>query len=115
MESLVSAILLAGIGLGAMAAGYRFYSKFIAEHIYQLDPDFETPPHTLRDDIDFIPTNRVVLWGHHFTAVAGAALLTFAMAFALFDEVTSVDLTGALLCVPVLAYLIHLWLLPRKG
>ena len=53
--------------------GYRFYSKFIAQHIYQLDPDFETPAHSMRDDVDYIPTNRIVLWGHHFTAVAGAA------------------------------------------
>ena len=56
-----------------MFVGYRFYSKFIADKIYQLDPDFETPAHSMRDDIDYIPTNRVVLWGHHFTAVAGAA------------------------------------------
>ena len=69
----MSAIVPALIGMIAIAGGYFFYSKFIAEKIYQLDPDFETPAHTLRDDVDFIPTNRVVLWGHHFTAVAGAA------------------------------------------
>ena len=69
----MSAIIPALIGMVAIALGYFFYSKFIAEKIYQLDPDFETPAHTLRDDVDFIPTNRVVLWGHHFTAVAGAA------------------------------------------
>ena len=69
----MSAIILAVIGLMAVALGYRFYSKFIAEKIYRLDPAFETPAHTMRDDVDFIPTNRVVLWGHHFTAVAGAA------------------------------------------
>ena len=57
----------------ALYLGYRFYSKFIAEKIYQLDPSFKTPAHAMRDDIDYIPTNRVVLWGHHFTAVAGAA------------------------------------------
>lgn len=69
----MSAIILAAIGLGAMSLGYRFYSKFIAEKIYRLDPDFETPAHAMRDDVDYIPTHRVVLWGHHFTAVAGAA------------------------------------------
>ncbi len=69
----MSAIVPALIGMIAIALGYLFYSKFIAEKIYQLDPDFETPAHALRDDVDFIPTNRVVLWGHHFTAVAGAA------------------------------------------
>ena len=56
-----------------MFLGYRFYSKFIAEKIYRLDPDFVTPAHALRDNVDFVPTHRVVLWGHHFTAVAGAA------------------------------------------
>ena len=69
----MSAILLAGIGLGSLFVGYKFYSKFIAERIYQLDSDFETPSHTMRDGLDYVPTHRVVLWGHHFTAVAGAA------------------------------------------
>jgi carbon starvation protein len=69
----MSAIVLAAIGLGTMFLGYRFYSKFIAEKIYRLDPDFETPSHAMRDDTDYVPTHRVVLWGHHFTAVAGAA------------------------------------------
>jgi carbon starvation protein len=59
--------------MSLMLVGYFVYSKFIAERIYQLDPDFETPSHALRDDVDFLPTNRFVLWGHHFTAVAGAA------------------------------------------
>jgi carbon starvation protein len=69
----MSAILLAIAGLSAMFLGYRFYSKFIAEKIYRLDADFETPARAMRDDIDYVPTHRVVLWGHHFTTVAGAA------------------------------------------
>ncbi len=69
----MNAIVLAVLGLGAMFLGYRFYSKFIAEKIYRLDPDFATPAHAMRDDVDYVPTHRVVLWGHHFTAVAGAA------------------------------------------
>ncbi len=69
----MNATLLALVGLAMIFAGYRFYSTFIAERIYRLDPDFETPAHAMRDDVDYIPTNRVVLWGHHFTAVAGAA------------------------------------------
>ena len=69
----MNAVVLATIGLVAIFSGYRFYSRFMAEKIYQLDPDFETPSHAMRDDIDYVPTNRFVLWGHHFTAVAGAA------------------------------------------
>lgn len=69
----MNAILLSVVGLGAMFAGYFVYSKFIAERIYRLDPDFVTPSHSMRDDIDYIPTHKVVLWGNHFTGVAGAA------------------------------------------
>jgi len=61
------------IGLGGMAAGYFIYSRFIATRIFKLDPDFPTPAHTMEDGVDFVPTNRYVLWGHHFTSVAGAA------------------------------------------
>ncbi|EKF73604.1 carbon starvation protein CstA [Alcanivorax hongdengensis A-11-3] len=69
----MSAIILLLLGLGGMAAGYFLYSRFIAEKIYQLDPDFRTPAHEYEDGVDFVPTNRYVLWGHHFTSVAGAA------------------------------------------
>ncbi|QJQ99293.1 carbon starvation protein A [Halomonas sp. PGE1] len=69
----MSAIVLLVLGLAAMAAGYFLYSKFIAEKIYRLDPDFKTPAHEYEDGVDFVPTNRFVLWGHHFTSVAGAA------------------------------------------
>lgn len=69
----MNAIILLLLGLGAMALGYVFYSKFIAEKIYRLQADYPTPAHTLRDGVDYVPTNRFVLWGHHFTSVAGAA------------------------------------------
>ncbi|WP_300351753.1 carbon starvation protein A [uncultured Alcanivorax sp.] len=69
----MSAIVLLLLGLGGMAAGYLFYSRFIASRIYKLDPAFRTPAHEFEDGVDFVPTNRFVLWGHHFTSVAGAA------------------------------------------
>jgi carbon starvation protein len=69
----MNAIVLMLVGLGVMSLGYLFYSRFIAEKIYRLDPDFVTPAHALRDDVDYVPTNRFVLWGHHFTSIAGAA------------------------------------------
>ena len=69
----MSAIVIAVTGLTAMFLGYRFYSNFIAKQIYQLDPQFETPSHSMRDDVDYVPTHRIVRWGHHGTAVAGAA------------------------------------------
>lgn len=69
----MNAIVMMVLGLGAMFLGYVFYSKFIAEKIFKLDPDFRTPAHELEDGVDFVPTNKYVLWGHHFTSVAGAA------------------------------------------
>ena len=68
--SAVALIIVAGI---SFAAGYRLYSRFIGEKIFRLSADFRTPAHQLEDGVDFVPTNRYVLWGHHFTSVAGAA------------------------------------------
>jgi carbon starvation protein len=69
----MKAILLAIFGLGAFLIAYRFYARFLAEKIYKLDPKFVTPAHEFQDGVDFVPTNKHVLWGHHFTSVAGAA------------------------------------------
>lgn len=59
--------------LAVFAFGYFVYSKFVAGKILGLDDKNITPAHTLRDDVDYVPANKFVLWGHHFTAVAGAA------------------------------------------
>lgn len=69
----MSGIVLAVAGMLVFAIGYRYYSKFIAEKIYRLDPSYQTPAHRYKDGVDFVPTNKFVLWGHHFTSVAGAA------------------------------------------
>ncbi|MFD2761979.1 carbon starvation CstA family protein [Lentibacillus juripiscarius] len=69
----MSGILAAVIGLVVFALGYRYYSKLVAEKIFRLDPNYVTPAHKYKDDVDFVPTNKFVLWGHHFTSVAGAA------------------------------------------
>src|SRR5919106_6027695 len=53
--------------------GYRYYSRYIAERVYALDPAFVTPSHEFEDGVDYVPTNKHVLFGHHFTSVAGAA------------------------------------------
>ncbi|QBP42438.1 carbon starvation CstA family protein [Paenisporosarcina antarctica] len=69
----MNAIAIAAISLFIFVIGYRFYSKFLAEKIFRLDPNYVTPAHRFKDGVDFVPTNRFVLWGHHFTSVAGAA------------------------------------------
>jgi carbon starvation protein len=69
----MSSIFLVIFGLVGFSFGWFVYSKFIAEKIYRLDPDYVTPAHQINDGIDYVPTNKFVLWGAHFTAVAGAA------------------------------------------
>jgi carbon starvation protein len=53
--------------------GYRYYSSYLAHRVYGVDPAFVTPAHEFEDGNDFVPTNKHVLFGHHFTSVAGAA------------------------------------------
>lgn len=69
----MSAIVLLVVGATAFLTGYAVYSRFVARHIYRLDDAFVTPAHAWEDGVDFVPTNRHVLFGHHFTSVAGAA------------------------------------------
>lgn len=69
----MQSVMIIFLGLAGMTFGWFVYSKFIATKIYQLDPDFVTPAHELEDGVDYVPTNKYVLWGHHFTSVAGAA------------------------------------------
>ena len=69
----MKAIILAVVGLGMYLFAYRFYAKLLAERVFRLDPNFVTPAHEFSDGTDYVPTNKHVLWGHHFTSVAGAA------------------------------------------
>lgn len=69
----MSAILLLITGIACMTVGYFIYSRFIAQKILRLDPDFISPAQQINDGVDYVPTNKYVLWGHHFTSVAGAA------------------------------------------
>ena len=53
--------------------GYRYYSKYISDRIFNLSDNFSTPAHKKKDDIDYVPTKKHILFGHHFTSIAGAA------------------------------------------
>ena len=69
----MQSVMIVVLGIAGMTFGWFVYSRFIATKIYQLDPDFVTPAHEFNDGHDFHPTNKFILWGHHFTSVAGAA------------------------------------------
>ena len=57
--------------LAAFAVAYRFYGAFLAAKVAMLDDTRVTPAHRLRDGVDYHPTHRLVLFGHHFAAIAG--------------------------------------------
>lgn len=61
--------------LGVYAIFYRYYSAFIAAKVAVLDDSRVTPAHRLNDGHNYHPTNKWVLWGHHFAAIAGAGPL----------------------------------------
>jgi len=71
----VSAIWIVAAALGSYAIAYRFYARFIADKVLQVDDSRATPAERLDDSVDFQPTDRRVLFGHHFAAIAGAGPL----------------------------------------
>ncbi|MGE0102516.1 MAG: carbon starvation protein A [Blastocatellales bacterium] len=62
--------ILIGV-LGIYAIAYRYYSAFIASKVLALDDSRVTPAHTMYDGHNYTPTNRYILWGHHFAAISG--------------------------------------------
>ncbi|AZQ37311.1 carbon starvation protein A [Streptomyces cyaneochromogenes] len=71
----VSAAWMVAAALGTYAIAYRFYAKFIAYKVLKVDRTRATPAERLNNGIDFHPTDRRVLLGHHFAAIAGAGPL----------------------------------------
>lgn len=71
----ISAFWILAAALSVFAIGYRFYSKYIAEHALRLDPTRATPAWRRNDGLDYVPTDKRVLFGHHFAAIAGAGPL----------------------------------------
>ena len=71
----VSAVWLVTAALCVYFIAYRFYSKFIANKVLRLDDTRVTPAERHNDGMDYVPTNKYVLYGHHFAAIAGAGPL----------------------------------------
>ena len=71
----VNAVWLVLAAVSCYAISYRFYSKFIAEKVFELDDRRLTPAERYNDGLDYVPTNKWVLFGHHFAAIAGAGPL----------------------------------------
>jgi carbon starvation protein len=71
----ISAIWLVIAAVCVYLIAYRFYSLFIARKVMGLEADRLTPAHKYNDGLDYVPTNKNVLFGHHFAAIAGAGPL----------------------------------------
>ncbi len=68
----INAIWLVLAAACVYSIAYRFYSLFIATKVFELNPRRLTPAHRLKDGLDYVPTDKYVLYGHHFAAIAGA-------------------------------------------
>ncbi|MCK4260307.1 MAG: carbon starvation protein A [Halanaerobiales bacterium] len=69
----MNALLVAVVVMVIFYVAYRFYGTYISIKIFELNPNRVTPAHEFQDNVDFVPTNKNVLFGHHFTSIAGAA------------------------------------------
>jgi carbon starvation protein len=71
----VNAVWIVVAAVAVYLIAYRFYALYIAKNVLSLDPSRPTPAVRHGDGLDFVPTNRNVLFGHHFAAIAGAGPL----------------------------------------
>ncbi len=71
----INALWIVVAAIAIYLIGYRYYAQFIATRVMQLDGTRATPAVRLNDGLDFVPTNKHVLFGHHFAAIAGAGPL----------------------------------------
>jgi carbon starvation protein CstA len=71
----ISAMWIVAAALSVFCIAYRFYALYIARHALQLDPARVTPAWRRNDGLDYVPTGKPVLFGHHFAAIAGAGPL----------------------------------------
>ena len=71
----MNAVTLVLVTMVAFALAYRYYGAFIAAKVVMLDDQRQTPAYTYNDGREFVPTNKWVLFGHHFAAIAGAGPL----------------------------------------
>lgn len=71
----INAVWLVVAAISCYSIAYRFYSLFIAKKVFELDDRRMTPAERNNDGLDYVPTNKWVLFGHHFAAIAGAGPL----------------------------------------
>jgi len=113
----ISAMWLVVAAICCYAVGYRFYSRFIAAKVLALDSLRATPAERLDNGRDFVPTNKWVVFGHHFAAIAGPGPLVGPVLAAQFGYLpgTLWVLAGAVLGGCVQDFVILLFSVRRDG
>ncbi len=113
----INALWLVTAAVCTYAVGYRFYSKFIAAKVLALDAQRATPAERLENGRDFVPTNKWVVFGHHFAAIAGPGPLVGPVLAAQFGYLpgTLYILIGAVLGGCVQDFVILLFSVRRDG
>lgn len=71
----INALWIVVAAVSTFLVAYRYYALYIARHVMRLDPARPTPAHYRADGLDYVATDRRVLFGHHFAAIAGAGPL----------------------------------------
>lgn len=69
----MNSLLLAIICFVLYIVAYYTYGKYLGQRIFRLNPDAKVPSSEMRDDIDYVPTKKPILFGHHYTSIAGLA------------------------------------------
>ncbi|HUK87990.1 MAG TPA: carbon starvation CstA family protein, partial [Terriglobales bacterium] len=113
----INAMWLVLAALCTYALGYRFYSKFVAAKVLALDSRRATPAERLDNGRDFVPTNKWVVFGHHFAAIAGPGPLVGPVLAAQFGYLpgTIWILAGAVLGGCVQDFVVLLFSVRRDG
>ncbi len=113
----INAMWLVLAAVCTYAVGYRFYSKFVAAQVLVLDSQRATPAERLENGRDFVPTNKWVVFGHHFAAIAGPGPLVGPVLAAQFGYLPGIIwiLIGAILGGCVQDFVILLFSVRRDG
>ncbi len=67
----MSSLLIVVVSFFGYLIAYRFYGRFISQKILKISKEGEMPSHKFNDGVDFVPTQRKIIFGHHFTTIAG--------------------------------------------
>ncbi len=67
----MSSILVAALSFVGFIVAYNTYGRFLARKVFGIDPNAVPPSEELRDGVDYVPTRKSIVFGHHFTSIAG--------------------------------------------